>query len=254
MERLNIRNEIQEAQEARYVFPYHQAANWRTGESLDYLSYMEFVRDLARKYGGDGRVLDAGCGDGRLACELHAMKCEVWGCDYSDRAIRFAKAFGPAIDFRVADLSDLPYKDDAFECAVLMEVFEHLQPDVRADVINELARCSRDGGRVIVTVPSLKVPRSADHYEHFSVSSLTQAWSVAFDLEHCWGHLPVGLPGTWIKLRMLLGEMMRPAGRWLGPLFEWWLTGTRRALVGKTGHVACDRANRLIAVFVSRAR
>jgi ubiquinone/menaquinone biosynthesis C-methylase UbiE len=63
------------------------------------------------------RVLDVGCGTGRLAAELHERGNRVWGIDPSSEMVRAAKARG--VNAKVARAEQLPFKEGWFERAVL---------------------------------------------------------------------------------------------------------------------------------------
>jgi ubiquinone/menaquinone biosynthesis C-methylase UbiE len=86
-------------------------------------------QDELREYGGIGlvrrkRVIDIGCGDGRMAlgCAPHAS--EVAGVDPDPDAIRLARlrarelAVGN-VEFRVGVAQELPFADEYFDVAIL---------------------------------------------------------------------------------------------------------------------------------------
>jgi ubiquinone/menaquinone biosynthesis C-methylase UbiE len=97
-------------------------------------------------------LLDAGCGEGYLACELKRAfpDCRITGLDASEGAIEYARVrFASAAEFHVGDLLALPFPDDAFDVVVCSEVLEHLDEPGRA--FAELRRVARH--RVVLTVP-----------------------------------------------------------------------------------------------------
>ena len=59
------------------------------------------------------RVLDAGCGTGYLAQQLHARGAQVTGIDHSDRMIEIARAEYPGVEFRVDSCAGLTTCADA---------------------------------------------------------------------------------------------------------------------------------------------
>jgi ubiquinone/menaquinone biosynthesis C-methylase UbiE len=63
------------------------------------------------------RVLDVGCGTGRLAAELTERGNRVWGVDPSPEMVQAAKARG--VNAKVARAERLPFKEGWFERAVL---------------------------------------------------------------------------------------------------------------------------------------
>ena len=97
-------------------------------------------------------VLDAGCGEGFVTRFLTAQNADwdLTGVDRSVPAIRYARhhSNGDA-RYKVGDLYDLPYEDDAFDTVLCSEVLEHLEhPD---EAFRELRRVARQA--VVVTVP-----------------------------------------------------------------------------------------------------
>ncbi len=103
---------------------------------------------------GAGKILDIGCGDGRLARAIRAKSPEavVHGCDISKAAL--ARSEGLDRQYAV-DLNGegLPEADDSFDLLLASEVIEHLiRPDL---ALAEFRRVLRPGGHVVVTVPNV---------------------------------------------------------------------------------------------------
>jgi ubiquinone/menaquinone biosynthesis C-methylase UbiE len=94
------------------------------------------------------RVLDVGCGTGRLAVALADRGARVWGVDPSDEMLRLARgnAAGKAT-FKQAAAEALPFKDGWFERAVLRLVI-HLVDRQRAFL--EIGRVLGPGGRIVI--------------------------------------------------------------------------------------------------------
>ncbi|HUG06138.1 MAG: class I SAM-dependent methyltransferase [Chloroflexota bacterium] len=85
--------------------------------------------DELREYGGLGlirrkRVIDIGCGDGRMALGCAPYASEVVGVDPDPGAIRLARAkareLGAAnATFKVGVAQELPFADEHFDVVVL---------------------------------------------------------------------------------------------------------------------------------------
>jgi ubiquinone/menaquinone biosynthesis C-methylase UbiE len=81
-----------------------------------------------REYGGVGlvrrkRVIDVGCGDGRMALGCAPYAAEVVGVDPDPSAIRLARqkarALGANAHFKVGVAQDLPFADEHFDVVIL---------------------------------------------------------------------------------------------------------------------------------------
>jgi ubiquinone/menaquinone biosynthesis C-methylase UbiE len=85
--------------------------------------------DELREYGGLGlvrrkRVIDVGCGDGRMALGCAPYASEVVGVDPDPEAIRLARKkardLGAAnVRFKVGVAQDLPFPDEHFDVVIL---------------------------------------------------------------------------------------------------------------------------------------
>jgi SAM-dependent methyltransferase len=94
------------------------------------------------------RVLDVGCGTGRLAVALAERGAKVWGVDPSAEMLARARAVaGSTVGLKRGRAEALPFKDGWFERAVLRLVV-HLVERPRA--LPELARVLAPGGRAVI--------------------------------------------------------------------------------------------------------
>lgn len=111
-----------------------------------------FLRSVSDLYRGarPRRVLEVGCGEGRLADHLlrsgGPRPERFLACDLEDAR---APGIDPAIEFEIASIYDLPHDDDAFDLVVCCEVLEHLEEPSRG--LAELARVS--SGQVLISTP-----------------------------------------------------------------------------------------------------
>jgi len=76
--------------------------------------------------------LDAGCGQGMTLQYLADMlPAKVKAFDFDPACIEYAKEKFPSVDFCVADISKLPFKDKSFDLSICLEVLEHLPSQKR---------------------------------------------------------------------------------------------------------------------------
>jgi SAM-dependent methyltransferase len=102
------------------------------------------------------RVLDVGCGVGSFAALLSARSLRVSCADVSEKNVETVRRRHPELPVVRADATALPFEEDAFDAAVLMEVLEHVEDDRAA--LSELRRVVRDDGLLILSVPNLAAP------------------------------------------------------------------------------------------------
>ena len=98
----------------------------------------------------DARVLDAGCGAGRISRYLADRGCDVQGIDLSPGMIAMARRDHPDLPFEVGELTDLPFPDASFAGVLLWYSTIHTAPDALPQIYREVARVLRPGGHVLV--------------------------------------------------------------------------------------------------------
>jgi SAM-dependent methyltransferase len=145
------------------------------------------ARFLMRQSPAGARVLDVGCGRGVALRALADCGLETHGFERSDDAVR---GIDPRVQVRIADdLAAADYPASYFDTVIIWHVLEHVRnPD---EVLLEVARILKTGGRIIVAVPNysslqarwagsawfhLDLPR---HLYHFPVAGLRRV------LENC---------------------------------------------------------------------
>jgi len=100
---------------------------------------------------GDGaRVLDAGCGTGRMSRYLADRGCAVQGVDLSPGMVEMARRDHPDLEFAVASLTDLPFPDDSFAGVMVWYSAIHTSPQGQARIFAEVARVLRPGGHFLI--------------------------------------------------------------------------------------------------------
>lgn len=176
-------NEVQQLQEDSYSFPYHWAIDPDTTKGRLYFGYLNLAISLSEHMKTSDpaslRILDAGCGDARFLKVLQDKgKYQLFGSDYSKRAVAFGELLIGGVQFSSNDLTkETEYPENYFDVIFLIETLEHIIPDEIPNLMRELKRILKPGGELIITVPSVNRPLAKKHFQHFSEESLkaTQA-------------------------------------------------------------------------------
>lgn len=107
----------------------------------------DLVEALLRESGGT-RVLDAGCGTGRVAIELAGRGFSVVGVDVDPGMLSAARTKRPEIPWIGADLTDLAQVVDAeFDVALLAgNVLIFVRPGTEGDVVSAVGDRLSPGG------------------------------------------------------------------------------------------------------------
>jgi len=105
------------------------------------------------------KILDAGTGFGIYALVMAEAGCDVTAFDINDSEITRARQWASErglsdrIDFRTADLRDLPEPQSGFDVIVCSEVLEHLDDPSMGAL--KLFRALRPGGMALISMPNM---------------------------------------------------------------------------------------------------
>ncbi len=107
---------------------------------------------------GSGRVLDFGCGVGRLSRALADRFERVDGIDISapmiDQAQRLVAGERPNCSFAVSTSATLPFEDSTFDLVLSNIVLQHMPSGLASDYVAEFFRVLRRDGVAIFQIPS----------------------------------------------------------------------------------------------------
>ena len=150
---------------------YRLYAGWRGEADKVSARWSSAILDLG-ELGPDGRVLDIGCGPGRIAARLTRQleRGSYEGFDIDPRSIRWCRrkisSRHPNFHFQLADIRNaeynpagsqearaytFPYRDDEFDLALAASVFTHMLPGEIERYVSEAARVLKPDGRLLAS-------------------------------------------------------------------------------------------------------
>lgn len=124
-----------------------QCASPNPVRSWFHTSRHKLVKELVEKYYQGGKIVDVGCG----ACLWNTNKLPVIGLDVNKALLEKAKTSGRLQDYYLGEVQDKHFNAAEFSFVVSSEFIEHCID--YADVIHELNRMLKVGGRAVITVP-----------------------------------------------------------------------------------------------------
>jgi SAM-dependent methyltransferase len=135
------------------------------------------IRDILHSRGvaleAMSAILDFGCGCGRVLRQFQDLPASValHGTDYNRKSVAWCVKHLPFARCAVNRLDPpLVYDDDHFDFVYAFSVFTHLSADLQRPWIRELARVTRPGGYVLITVHGESFSSNMDEEEKASFS------------------------------------------------------------------------------------
>lgn len=130
--------------------------------NFDMLPAEALVRCLKGRYPrlpripSSGRVLDAGCGEGRHCRLLKGMNYEVYGFEVDESIVEALRENVPGVDFRVGTNDKIPFDKTFFDLVVSWQSLYYLATDTSGNIeenVKELSRVIKPAGVLISCIP-----------------------------------------------------------------------------------------------------
>ncbi|OGV89162.1 hypothetical protein A2Z41_02375 [Microgenomates group bacterium RBG_19FT_COMBO_39_10] len=127
----------------------YESKIWGGGKvktSFNYFGASQLRFALADLHKTKGRILEIGCGAGRMAkaVKFYRPDLDVLGIDLSKRAIDEAKRDSQGVKFFPGNVYQLPFKDESFEAVLIFDLLEHLEDPQKA--LHEVYRVLKPEG------------------------------------------------------------------------------------------------------------
>ncbi len=175
--------EKQLIQESQYFLPYHWFFKQTEKRGKKYFYYLSLCVDFL----GDknSKILDVGCGDGRFLglLEENGFK-NLYGLDYSEKAIKFANIFLNNSNLVISNISNAPFEKNFFDYIFLIETLEHLPFNKINKSLSNINDILKKNGYLILTVPSNNVRVEKKHFQHFSLKLIKKTIAPFFGIQN----------------------------------------------------------------------
>lgn len=122
---------------------FYSSATWRPCEEA-----------LFNRYGRGRRILDVGCGAGRVTRAVGAHGGQIVGVDINSAAIDTARQACPNAEYICASMTDLPLPDESFDQVWCLRFSFNALPTVadRQATLREMWRVCAPGGSMFVEI------------------------------------------------------------------------------------------------------
>ena len=124
---------------------YHRELDPDWSYTPIYRRKMIHVEQFMGRLSPGSKILDAGAGEGVLVERFRDRGFDIIGVDagYDSELVRRG------------DLASLPFPDDSFDAVLCLDVLEHLPLLSQEAAVGELARVTRSGALLLLSVPNL---------------------------------------------------------------------------------------------------
>ena len=111
---------------------------------------LPMLTNFASLVGPAGKVLDVGCGPGRVTALLQSLDLAAFGIDLSPGMIEVARRDHPELRFEVGSMTALDLPDDDLGGIVSWWSVVHLPSEALAQALAEFHRVLAPGGRLLI--------------------------------------------------------------------------------------------------------
>lgn len=181
---------------------HYGVPNWKQVTDHSELLGPQVHDELTRVVGdlADKKILDFGCGIGRISLMLHHMVQQpTHACDVNVFSIEYMKRQLPSVDIRHTDFQPpLPYEDDYFDAIFSISIWTHLHPKMQIPWLMEMRRVLKLGGYALISVAGIdSLPRRQKvlpDWERFTEEDVRQMGQLFLEYRGL-SKFPEGFPG-----------------------------------------------------------
>ena len=100
-----------------------------------------------------GKILECGCGSGRVFFHYKNLGYDITGVEYSQNAVDNILLKDPSADVIQGSVTDLPYGDESFDVFLALGLYHNIE-DINAldTAFKESSRVLKKGGKILLSV------------------------------------------------------------------------------------------------------
>jgi SAM-dependent methyltransferase len=140
----------------------------RAWKNIDAMRLRDIALHRLNPRPGD-TILDVGCADGATMVYCGLQGATVYGMDLDAKHVASAnndlRRFGIHGEARVANAVEPLFPDNHFDAAVAADFFEHITPEVKVAVLQNIYRMLRPGRPLVIKTPNLSYLRLSLWYK-----------------------------------------------------------------------------------------
>jgi len=122
--------------------------NWQMAAAKNSELIPIFKRHLPK----NGKILEAGCGQGIFVNALRELGYDIEGIDFGIQTVSQINREFPNLPIKMGDIFKLPYPNNCLDAYISLGVIEHYQNNWQ-EPIKEASRVLKNGGFILVSVP-----------------------------------------------------------------------------------------------------
>lgn len=208
---------------------------------------LSFLKEL-----GVRKVLDVGCGTGRLVKFLNENGFEAIGCDLAEEALKIARERNKNSCLVKASAINLLFKNQSFDLVTAIALIEHLTQKEGRQFIQETHRVLKKDGYFFLVTPNLLSPRrllkgknwfaysDPTHLTFYTPLSLAKLLrQEGFDYFRFWFKIPKDLPFDW-----WFADQVERLPKILKNLISFLLISTPLALLRESFYICARKSSR----------
>ncbi len=168
------------------------------------------IKHFSEKFSAKGNYMEIGCGSGSILKIFHDAGYNVLGTDTN--LLSLEKSFGKIGErnkLALMDALNIPF-EGYFDMIGMYDVLEHIDSDV--EVLAQINKALKKGGRVIITVPQhmclwSKFDEFIHHKRRYSRKDLLKKLVAAgFSVERCTSFVMLLTPLVYVSRRLFSQE------------------------------------------------